>query len=48
VWSACGKVKWGAEEDQFGNGAHCPPLSVAMGDVIDLGESVGRSAFIVL
>ena len=47
AWSGCGKVEWGAAEDRFGNGAHCPRVSVVMGDVIDIGESAGQFAAVV-
>jgi hypothetical protein len=37
-----GKVDGGAAEDRSGNGAQCPRVSVVLGDVIDIGESVWR------
>jgi hypothetical protein len=36
----CGKVVCGVAEDRFSIGAYCPPVSVVMGYVIDIGESV--------
>jgi putative transposase len=39
VRSRCGKVEGGASEDRSCNGAHCPRISVVLGDVIDTGES---------
>jgi hypothetical protein len=40
----CGKVERGAGEDRYGNGAHCPRVSVVLGCVIDIGEPIGRCA----
>ena len=37
-----GIVESGAAEDRRSNGAYCPHVSVVMGDVIDMGESVWR------
>jgi hypothetical protein len=37
-----GKLECGAEADRYGNGAYCPRVSVVMGDVIDIGESIWR------
>ena len=34
----------GAAEDRCSNGAHCPLVSVVLGDVIDIGESTWRYA----
>ena len=44
-WCHCGmrgKVERGAGEDRYGNGAHCPRVSVVLGCVIDIGEPTGR------
>ena len=43
-WLRCGIVERGAGEDRLSNGAHCPRLSVVLGDVIDIGESALRDA----
>ena len=40
LWLRCGRVERGAAEDRYSNGAYCPRVSVVMGDVIDIGESV--------
>ena len=42
LWLRCGKVEDGAAEDRYSIGAFCPPVSVVMGDVIDIGESAWR------
>ena len=44
LWLRCGKVVVGAAEDRSSSGAQCPRVSVVMGDVSDIGESVRRCA----